>query len=470
MRHDESMKTRTETDSIGPIEVPADHLWGAQTQRSLQYFSIGTEIMPIEIILALARIKKAAAIANAEIGVLEMEKRHLIARAADEILEGKHDSEFPLHVWMTGSGTQSNMNVNEVISNLASDFAGTERGSKSPVHPNDDVNASQSSNDVFPTAIHIAVALQIRGHVIPAVSRLRDTFRAKSEAWDDIVKIGRTHLQDAVPMTLGQEFGGYASMLDDNLRRMEHALAELYPLCLGGTAIGTGLNAPAGFDRMAIREIAHATGLPFTPVADKFAAQGSHDALTAVGGHFKTLGTALYKIANDIRLLACGPRAGLNEIVLPANEPGSSIMPGKVNPTQCEALAMVGVQVMANDLAGAFGVGSGYLEMNVYKPLIGYNLLQSGRILGDSMNGFSEFCVEGMEPNRERIGELMSQSLMLVTALAPEIGYDQAAKVAKHAHESGGTLKESALELGVISEEAFDAAMDPLKMAKPHQG
>jgi len=462
------MKTRIETDSIGPIEVPADRLWGAQTQRSIKYFSIGTEIMPIEIVHALAQIKKAAATANEELGILKAEKKKFIARAADEIMNGTHDAEFPLHVWMTGSGTQSNMNVNEVISNLACDFSGTERGSKAPVHPNDDVNASQSSNDVFPTAIHIAVALQIRGKVIPSLVRLRDAFRAKAKAWDDIVKIGRTHMQDAVPMTLGQEFGGYASMLDDNLRRMEQALDEVYPLCLGGTAIGTGINAPAGFDSMAIREIAQATGLPFRPAEDKFAAQGSHDALTAVGGHFKTLGTALYKIANDIRLLACGPRAGLNELILPANEPGSSIMPGKVNPTQCEALAMVGVQVMANDVAGAFGVASGYLEMNVYKPLTGYNLLQSGRILSDSMNNFTEFCVEGMEPNRERIAELMRQSLMLVTALSPEIGYDQAAKVAKHAHETGGTLKESALELGVIDEAAFDAAMDPMKLAKPH--
>jgi len=370
---------------------------------------------------------------------------------------------------MTGSGTQSNMNVNEVIANLASDYKGTPRGSKDPVHPNDDVNQSQSSNDVFPTAIHIALALTIRSALIPATVTLRDALQNKAEAWKDIVKIGRTHMQDAVPMTLGQEFGGYASMLTENLRRLESALNELYPLCLGGTAIGTGLNAPAGFDRMAIREIAQATGLPFSPVRDKFAAQGSHDALSAVGGHLKTLAGSLVKIANDIRLLACGPRAGFNELILPANEPGSSIMPGKVNPTQCEAMAMVGVQAMTNDQTVAFSVSSGYLEMNVYKPIIGHALLQSCRLMTDSMKNFSTFCVEGMEPNRDRIAELMRQSLMLVTALSPEIGYDAAAKVAKKAHEDGTSLKEAALALGVIDEATFEQVIDPMKMAFPHQ-
>ncbi len=461
------MHYREETDSLGPIHVPADRLWGAQTQRSLKYFSIGKERMPLEIVYALARIKKAAAAANCELGQLDSHKARLIGDAADAIAAGEHDAEFPLHVWMTGSGTQSNMNVNEVIANLACDASGTERGSKTPVHPNDDVNRSQSSNDVFPTAIHLAVAGLLRERVQPAAQELLEALEAKADAWTDIVKIGRTHLQDAVPMTLGQEFGGYAAMLRENLRRLESAMDELYPLCLGGTAIGTGLNAPAGFDRCAISELAAATGLPFRPVEDKFAAQGTHDALTAVSGHYKTLAASLYKIANDIRLLACGPRAGFNEISLPANEPGSSIMPGKVNPTQCEALAMIGAQVMANDQAVALGVSGGYLEMNVYKPMIAHNLVQSSHLLADGMQNFARFCVAGMEANTERIAELMRQSLMLVTALAPEIGYDAAAKVAKHAHETGGTLRDAALELGVIDAGRFDEAINPMRMARP---
>jgi fumarate hydratase class II len=468
MTKSRNIQTRVESDSMGEIEVPEDKLWGAQTQRSLKYFSIGSEVMPIEIIHSLAHIKKACAQVNHKLGLLESSKADLIQAVAEEIIQGKHDQQFPLHVWMTGSGTQSNMNVNEVISNRACDLSDLPRGGREPLHPNDHVNKSQSSNDVFPTAIHIAVSLEIRDRLLPATRSMSHVLRKQSAAWKDIVKLGRTHLQDAVPMTLGQEFGGYASMLDNNIHRLEQCLEELSFLCLGGTAIGTGLNAPEGFDRRAIEVLSVQTGIAFQAAPDKFAAQGTHDALVAVSGHLKTLANSLIKISNDIRLLACGPRAGFAELILPANEPGSSIMPGKVNPTQCEALTMVGIQVIANDTAVTIGNSSGMLEMNVYKPLIGYNLLQSSRILSDSMQSFTEYCLKGIKPNHKQLQDLLNRSLMLVTALAPKIGYDQASKIAHHAHTNDLTLKQSALKLNAICEAEYDDAMDPAKMARPH--
>jgi len=456
--------TRKERDGLGEVEVPADKLWGAQTQRSLYYFSIGRERMPAELIWAYALLKKACARANRAAGLLDPERERLIVQVCDEILAGEHADMFPLHVWMTGSGTQLNMNLNEVISNRASQLAGTALGSKTPIHPNDHANLSQSTNDSFPSVMHIAVAREVRDRLLPAVAALAGAIRAKSEAWADVIKIGRTHMQDATPLTLGQEWSGYAAMLEDDLARIEAALPGVHALALGGTAVGTGVNAPPGFAEAAIAEIARLSELPFVPAPNKFAAQGAHDALVQLSGTLRTLAVSLYKIANDLRLLACGPRAGFAELVIPENEPGSSIMPGKVNPTQIEALSMVAVQVMANDVAVGFGGASGYLEMNVYKPLLIQNLLQSLAILADGCTNFRKFCISGTEPNRKRIAEYVERSLMLVTALAPVIGYDKAARIAHHALERDLSLKAAALELGFVDAAEFDRLVDPTKM------
>jgi fumarate hydratase class II len=460
--------TRVEHDSLGPVEVPSDKLWGAQTQRSLEHFKIGDDVISREMIPAYAIVKKAAALVNHEAGRLAADKKDFIVRVCDEILEGQHQDQFPLHVWMTGSGTQFNMNVNEVIANRSSQIAGQPLGSRVPVHPNDDVNMSQSSNDSFPTAMNIAAAQATRFRLIPAVKALRDALDTKARAWADIVKIGRTHLQDATPLTLGQEFSGYVGMLEDNLERLEQALRGVYRLALGGTAVGTGINAQPGFDTEVAAQIAQLTGLPFVTAPNKFAVQGAHDDLVQLSATLKTLAASLYKIANDIRLLSCGPRAGFNELKLPENEPGSSIMPGKVNPTQCEALAMIAVQVMANDAAVAFGGAGGYLEMNVYKPLLIFNIIKSVRLLTDGCDHFRKFLVEGTEPNVKQIASYVQRSLMLVTALSPVIGYDKASKVAHHALDHNLTLKEAALQLGVISAEEFDRIVDPQKMVRPY--
>ena len=459
---------RIERDSLGEISVPAERLWGAQTQRSLQYFSIGHDLMPREMIGAYAILKRAAAAANHKGARLDKKRHDLILRVCDEILAGEHQDMFPLHVWMTGSGTQFNMNLNEVISNRSCQLAGTPLGSKEPVHPNDHVNMSQSSNDTFPSAMNIAAALAVKQQLIPAVSALRDAIGAKAKAWDGIVKIGRTHLQDATPLTLGQEWSGYQAMLSDNLERLEGALKGVYQLALGGTAVGTGINAAPGFAEAATAEIARRTGLPFVSAANKFAVQGAHDALVQLSGTLRTLAVSLYKIANDIRLLSCGPRAGFAELLLPENEPGSSIMPGKVNPTQAEALTMIAVQVMSNDVAVGFGGAGGHLEMNVYKPLMIANIAQSITILADGSNNFRKFLVEGAQPNRKKIAEHVERSLMLVTALVPVIGYDKAAAIAHYAMEHDQTLKEAALELGFVDEKTFDRVVDPKKMVKPY--
>ncbi|WP_411868338.1 class II fumarate hydratase [Vulcanococcus limneticus] len=460
--------TRTETDSLGSVSVPADMLWGAQTQRSLEHFSIGEDLIPREMIPAYAIVKKAAALVNGAAGRLADTQKNLIVQVCDEIQAGQHLDQFPLHVWMTGSGTQFNMNVNEVIANRCSQIAGQPLGSKTPVHPNDHVNMSQSSNDSFPTTMNVAAALGVKQKLMPAVQALRDALDAKAQAWADIVKIGRTHLQDATPLTLGQEISGYVGMLDDNLQRLEHAVAGVYRLALGGTAVGTGLNCSPGFDTAVAAQIGELTGLPFVTAPNKFTVQGAHDDLVQLSATLKTLGVSLYKIANDIRLLSCGPRAGLAELKIPANEPGSSIMPGKVNPTQCEALAMIGVQVMANDAAVAFGGAGGYLEMNVYKPLLIFNVMKSVRIMTDGCTNFRTFLVEGAEPNHKQIDEFLHRSLMLVTALSPVIGYDKASKVAHYALDNDLTLKEAALKLGFVSEADFDRVVDPAKMVKPY--
>ncbi len=456
--------TRTETDSLGPIDVPAGKLWGAQTQRSLEYFSIGTDLMPREMITAYAILKKAAARANHAVGSLDAHRHALIEQVCDEILAGRHHDMFPLHVWMTGSGTQFNMNVNEVVANRCCQLAGSSLGSKTPVHPNDDVNMSQSSNDNFPSAMNIAVALGVRQQLLPAVRRLHDAIAAKASQWKDIVKIGRTHMQDATPLTLGQEWSGYAGMLADNLERLEHALGGVYCLALGGTAVGTGINAAPGFAEQAAAEIARLTGLPFITAPNKFTVQGAHDALVQMSGTLRTLAVSLYKIANDIRLLSCGPRAGFAELLIPENEPGSSIMPGKVNPTQAEALTMIAVQVMAGDVATAFGGAGGYLEMNVYKPLMIFNLTQAITILAGGSDNFRRFLIEGTQPNYRKIEEYVERSLMLVTALSPVIGYDKASRIAHHALEHDLTLKAAALELGFVTAEEFDRVVDPAKM------
>ena len=460
--------TRVEHDSMGAVNVESDKLWGAQTQRSLEHFSIGKDLIPRELIPAYAIIKKAAALVNNRAGRLPNEQKDLIVRACDEILAGQHHENFPLHVWMTGSGTQFNMNVNEVISNRAAQIAGEPLGSKKPVHPNDAVNMSQSSNDSFPTAMSIAAAIGTKQRLITAVVALRDALDKKAQAWADIVKIGRTHLQDATPLTLGQEFSGYVAMLSDDVERLEAALKGVYRLALGGTAVGTGINAEPGFDREVAAEIAKLTGLPFVTAPNKFAVQGAHDDLVFLSAACKTLAVSLYKIANDIRLLSCGPRAGFGELNIPANEPGSSIMPGKVNPTQAEALAMIAVQVMANDLAVSFGGASGYLEMNVYKPLMIDNIMNSIRIMTDGCVNFRKFLVEGTEPNLAQIKRFVDRSLMLVTALSPVIGYDKASQTAHYALDHDLTLKEAALELKMVSAEEFDRIVDPKKMVTPY--
>jgi fumarate hydratase class II len=459
---------RTETDSMGAVAVPADKLWGAQTQRSLEHFSIGKDRMPAELIRAYAVLKKAAARVNEAGHRLDPALARLIEQSCDEILTGQHDDMFPLHVWMTGSGTQFNMNVNEVIANRCSQLAGTPLGSKHPVHPNDHVNMSQSSNDSFPTAMSMAAAIGTQHALLPAVQELRDGLARKADAWKDIVKIGRTHMQDATPLTLGQEFSGYVGMLDDNLHRIDDALKDVYHLAIGGTAVGTGLNAAPGFAEAMATEIARLTGLPFVSALNKFTVQGAHDALVQLSATFKTLAVSLYKIANDIRLLSCGPRAGFAELDLPENEPGSSIMPGKVNPTQVEALSMVAVQVMANDVAVSFGGASGYLEMNVYKPLIIHNVMGSINLLADSCRNFNRFLVKDTEPNLRNIRSHLDRSLMLVTALAPVIGYDKASEIAHHALKHDLTLKEAAIVLGAISEAEFERIVDPTKMVHPY--
>ncbi len=459
---------RIESDSMGEVQVPADKLWGAQTQRSLQHFSIGDDLMPRELVDAYAILKKAAAFANQRGGRLTEQQRNLIVQVCDEILAGKHREQFPLHVWMTGSGTQFNMNINEVISNRCCQIAGTPLGSKSPIHPNDHVNMSQSSNDTFPSAMYSAAGIGTRQRLIPSVKALRDAIAAKAELWKDIVKIGRTHMQDATPLTLGQEWSGYVGMLDESLRHIEFCLTGVWSLPLGGTAVGTGLNAAPGFAEDAAAEIARLTALPFVSAANKFAVQGAHDALVMLSGGLRSLAVSLYKIANDIRLLSCGPRCGFHELKIPENEPGSSIMPGKVNPTQCEALAMIAVQVMSNDVAVGFGGASGYLEMNVYKPLIIANVMQSVRILTDGCHNFRIFLVEGTEPDLKQIDNFVRQSLMLVTALSPEIGYDKASEIAHYAYNHDLTLKDAALKLGYVSEAEYDRIVDPKKMVRPY--
>ncbi len=459
--------TRVESDSMGEIEVPADRYWGAQTERSLHHFSIGEDRMPVEVVRALGLLKKAAALVNAELGLLPKDKADLIVRAADEVIEGKLDDHFPLFVWQTGSGTQSNMNANEVIANRAIELAGGELGSKQPIHPNDDVNMSQSSNDTFPTAMHIAAVQAIVHELLPSVRALRDALLEKAKEFAGIVKIGRTHLQDAVPLTLGQEFSGYVAQLDADIARIEQSLPDLYELAIGGTAVGTGLNAPPGFGEDVAAKIAELTGLPFTSAPNKFAALAAHDALVAAHGAIRTLAVSLMKIANDIRWLGSGPRSGLGELSLPENEPGSSIMPGKVNPTQSEAMTMVCCQVLGNDVAIAVAGSQGNFELNVFKPVIIRNFLHSTRILADACRTFREFCVEGVRPNRERIAELVDRSLMLVTALTPKIGYDKAAEIAKKAHSEGTTLKEAALSLGYLTEQEFDELVRPEKMVGP---
>ncbi|MGA3091940.1 MAG: class II fumarate hydratase [Terriglobales bacterium] len=462
------MGMRKETDSLGEVDVPSTKLWGAQTQRSLEHFSIGQDLIPREMIAAYATLKKAAANANHSGGRLDDERHQLMVRACDEILSGQHHDMFPLHVWMTGSGTQFNMNMNEVISNRCCQLAGTPVGSKTPVHPNDHVNMSQSSNDSFPSAMNVAAAVNVKQRLMPAVKALRDAIAAKVEEWKGIVKIGRTHMQDATPLTLGQEWSGYEGMLADDLDRIEDALKGVYRLALGGTAVGSGINAAPGFGEAAAAEIAKLTDLPFVSAANKFTVQGAHDALVQLSGTLRTLAVSLYKIANDIRLMSCGPRAGFAELVIPANEPGSSIMPGKVNPTQAEALTMIAAQVMANDVAVGFGGAGGYLEMNVYKPLIIFNVAHSITIMTDGCTNFRRFLIEGTKPNLKKIKEYVDRSLMLVTALSPVIGYDKASKIAHYALDNDLTLKQAALNLGFVTEDEFDRVVDPAKMVKPY--
>src|ERR1700682_4916777 len=459
---------RKETDSLGEVDVAADKLWGAQTQRSLEHFSIGKDLMPREMITAYSILKKAAAQANHAGGRLEEPTRALIVQVCDEILAGQHHDMFPLHVWMTGSGTQFNMNVNEVISNRCCQLAGTSLGSKKPVHPNDHVNMSQSSNDSFPSAMYIAAAVNVTQRLVPSVKALQDAIAAKANEWDGIVKIGRTHMQDATPITLGQEWSGYAGMLADDLERIEDALKGVYRLALGGTAVGTGINAAPGFAEAAAAEIARLTRLPFVSAPNKFAVQGAHDALVQLSGTFRTLAVSLYKIGNDIRLMSCGPRAGFAELMIPENEPGSSIMPGKVNPTQAEALTMIAVQAMANDVAVGFGGASGYLEMNVYKPLMIHNITHSITIMTDGCTNFRKFLVAGTKPNLKKIKEYVDSSLMLVTALSPVLRYAKASKMAHYAMDNDVTLKAAALKLGFVSEADFDRIVDPAKMVHPY--
>jgi fumarate hydratase class II len=459
--------TRTESDSMGEIEVPADRYWGAQTQRSLHHFDIGIETMPKPLIRAFGILNGAAAGVNRDLGKLDGALAGLIEQAASEVIKGALDDNFPLHVWQTGSGTQTNMNANEVISNRAIELAGGVMGSKQPVHPNDHVNMSQSSNDTFPTAMHIAAVEEIVNRLVPSVRALRDALHEKELAFAEVTKIGRTHLMDAVPLTLGQEFSGYVAQLDADVERIESTLPGLYELALGGTAVGTGLNTHSEFGDRVARAIADATGLPFVSAPNKFAALAAHDALVFTHGALRTLAASLMKIADDLRWLGSGPRSGLGELILPENEPGSSIMPGKVNPTQSEAMIMVGIQVLGNDVAVANAGSRGNLELNVCKPVIAYNVMQSIALMTDACRGFREFAVEGLRPNYQQIEKHLRNSLMLVTALNPIIGYDNAAKVAKKAHAEGTTLREAALELGLLSAEEFDAAVRPEEMTHP---
>ena len=460
-------ETRIETDSMGKIEVPAIQYWGAQTQRSLQHFAIGHERMPIGVIHAMAILKKAAALTNQQLQLLPENIAKLIVSAADEVIAGKHDNEFPLRVWQTGSGTQTNMNVNEVIANRAIEMAGGDKGSKKPVHPNDHVNMSQSSNDTFPSAMYIAAAQAMIHQVLPGVKTLRDGLIAKMESFQHIIKIGRTHLQDAVPLTLGQEFSGYVAQIELGLRVIENSLAGLYELALGGTAVGTGLNAHPEFALKVAGEIARLTGMPFVSAPNKFAALASHDALVIASGALKTLATSLMKIANDVRWLGSGPRCGLGELSLPENEPGSSIMPGKVNPTQCEAMTMVCVQVMGNDTAISFANSQGNFELNVFKPVMIYNFLQSASLIADTCRLFTSYCIDGLQANEDRISHYLDNSLMLVTALSPVIGYDKAAQIAHHGLHHNMTLREACLDLGYLSAAGFDQAVRPEEMLGP---
>ncbi|WES70563.1 class II fumarate hydratase [Superficieibacter sp. HKU1] len=455
---------RSEKDSMGAIEVPADKLWGAQTQRSLEHFRISTEKMPVSLIRALALTKRAAAKVNQDLGLLPAEKATAIINAADEVLAGKHPQEFPLAIWQTGSGTQSNMNMNEVLANRASELLGGVRGMERKVHPNDDVNKSQSSNDVFPTAMHVAAIIAIKEDLIPQLNVLKSTFAEKSASFRDIVKIGRTHLQDATPLTLGQEISGWVAMLEHNLRHLEHSLPHLSELALGGTAVGTGLNTHPEYAQRVAQELASLTGQDFVTAPNKFEALATCDALVHSHGALKGLAASMMKIANDVRWLASGPRCGIGELSIPENEPGSSIMPGKVNPTQCEAMTMLCCQVLGNDVAINLGGASGNFELNVYRPLVIHNFLQSVRLLADGIESFNEHCATGIEPNRERISQLLNDSLMLVTALNTHIGYDKAAEIAKKAHKEGLTLKESALKLGYLTEEEFERWVRPQDM------
>ncbi|KFI05487.1 class II fumarate hydratase [Massilia sp. BSC265] len=461
------MENRIEKDSFGPIEVPADHLWGAQTQRSLHHFHISTERMAPELVAALAQVKRAAAAVNRSLGKLPADKAEAIIRAADEVLEGRHLHEFPLAVWQTGSGTQSNMNMNEVLANRGSELMGGERGEKRLLHPNDHVNMGQSSNDIFPTAMHVAAAIAVAHNVLPALAQLRGTLVRKSRDFEDIVKIGRTHLQDATPLTLGQEFSGYVAQLEFAESAIRATLPGLLALAAGGTAVGTGLNAHPDFAPRIAAELSSRTGLSFKSAPNKFMALAGHEAMVYAHGAFKTLATALMKIANDVRWMASGPRSGLGEITIPENEPGSSIMPGKVNPTQAEALTMLCCQVFGNDVAVTVGGSQGNFELNVFKPMIAHNFLQSARLLADGMRSFDEHCARGIEPNHARIAELMEKSLMLVTALAPHIGYDRAAQIAKTASHEGLTLRQAALQSGFVTEQQFDQWIVPIDMTRP---
>ena len=459
--------TRTETDSFGPLQVPADKYWGAQTQRSLKNFPIGWEKQPVALVRALGVIKKACAQANVELGKIDPALGEAIIAAAGEVVAGKLDDHFPLTVWQTGSGTQSNMNANEVISNRAIEMLGGEMGSKSPVHPNDHCNMGQSSNDTFPTAMHISAAMMAHGVLIPGLEKLHRALAAKATAFGDIIKIGRTHTQDATPLTLGQEFGGYVWQVEQGISRVKQALKNIYPLAQGGTAVGTGLNTPVGWGETVAANMAEITGLPFVTAPNKFEALAAHDAMVEMSGALKTVAASLFKIANDIRFLGSGPRCGLGELVLPENEPGSSIMPGKVNPTQCEALTQVCAHVMGNDAAVGFAGSQGHFELNVYKPMMAYNVLQSMQLLGDASGAFSDNCIDGIEADEDRISQLLRESLMLVTALAPEIGYDNATKVAKTAHKNRTTLKEEAINLGFVDAETFDRVVQPKDMIGP---
>jgi len=463
------MEYRVERDSLGEVKVPKDKYWGAQTQRALHNFKIGEERMPIEIIRAFGILKKAAAIANCKLGVIDEKTKDIICKVADEIIQGKLDEHFPLPVWQTGSGTMTNMNVNEVISNRANELLGSKLGSKYPIHPNDHVNKSQSSNDTMPTAMSIAATLKIVNNLIPAVRSLKDAFAQKAEEFKNIIKVGRTHLQDATPLTLGQEFSGYVSQLEHGIKAIENTLPHLKELAIGGTAVGTGLNSPEGFDVLVVKEVSQMTNIDFVPASNKFEAMAAHDAISETSGALKTLANSLHKIANDIRILASGPRCGIGEIKIPANEPGSSIMPGKVNPTQCEALTQICCQVIGNDVAinmAASGLG---LELNMYKPVLIYNLLQSIKLLSDGCNSFSKNLVMGIEPNLDKIKEYVENDLMLVTPLARAIGYDRASEIAHLADREGLTLREAAIKLGYVSPEEFDRIVNPSKMIGPYK-